>query len=100
MFGLQLAGVLDRDVVQKIIDCSHCTQGDAGGPVTSDQEQQRFLDEASGSVKRNAFFMKKALVLVLLWCSSSACIPEIMCEPLDDRTMTISERPSDSQQQC
>ena len=37
-------------------------QGEAGGLVTSDQEQQRFLDEASGSVKRNAFFMKKALV--------------------------------------
>lgn len=37
-------------------------QGDHGGPVTSDQEQQKFLDEASTSVKRNAFFMKKALV--------------------------------------
>ena len=39
-----------------------CMQGDHGGLVTSDQEQQKFLDEASTSVKRNAFFMKKALV--------------------------------------
>ena len=37
-------------------------QGDHGGLVTSDQEQQKWLDEASTSVKRNAFFMKKALV--------------------------------------
>ncbi|KAA6425083.1 MAG: vacuolar sorting-associated 35B-like [Trebouxia sp. A1-2] len=35
--------------------------GDHGGLVTSDQEQQKWLDEASTSVKRNAFFMKKAL---------------------------------------
>ena len=37
-------------------------QGDHGGLVTSDQEQQKWLDEASTSVKRNAFFMKRALV--------------------------------------
>ena len=37
-------------------------RSDHGGLVTSDQEQQKFLDEASTSVKRNAFFMKKALV--------------------------------------
>lgn len=41
-------------------------QGDHGGLVTSDQEQQKFLDEASTSVKRNAFFMKKALVRGIL----------------------------------
>ncbi len=46
-------------------------QGDHGGLVTSDQEQQKWLDEASTSVKRNAFFMKKALVcLILVWANS------------------------------
>ncbi len=48
-----------------------CLQGDHGGLVTSDQEQQKWLDEASTSVKRNAFFMKKALVCVtLMWANS------------------------------
>eukprot|EP00891_Asterochloris_glomerata_P001826 jgi/Astpho2/1826/e_gw1.00038.20.1_t len=32
-----------------------------GGPVTTDQEQQKWLAEAGASVKRNAFYMKKAL---------------------------------------
>ena len=46
-------------------------QGDHGGLVTSDQEQQKWLDEANTSVKRNAFFMKKALVcLILVWANS------------------------------
>lgn len=46
-------------------------QGDHGGLVTSDQEQQKWLDEASTSVKRNAFFMKKALVFfMLVWANS------------------------------
>lgn len=46
-------------------------QGDHGGLVTSDQEQQKWLDEASTSVKRNAFFMKKALVrFMLVWVNS------------------------------
>ncbi len=46
-------------------------QGDHGGLVTSDQEQQKWLDEASTSVKRNAFFKKKALVcFMLVWANS------------------------------
>ena len=49
-------------------------QGDHGGLVTSDQEQQKFLDEASTSVKRNAFFMKKALVGEALVTMLLACI--------------------------
>lgn len=47
---------------QMVTTPDFCMQGDHGGLVTSDQEQQKYLDEASTSVKRNAFFMKKALV--------------------------------------
>ena len=38
-----------------------------GGPVTTDQEQQKWLAEAGASVKRNAFYMKKALVSSNPW---------------------------------
>ena len=60
-------------------------QGDHGGLVTSDQEQQKWLDEASTSVKRNAFFMKKALVcLILMWANSVHCSTSILSGLLQD----------------
>ena len=43
--------------------------------MTTDQEQQKWLAEAGASVKRNAFYMKKALVSSHDWgcCLRSDC---------------------------